>query len=105
MMPPHGRSGRVGACVSSRCEPHQSVLVRWLVRQRPRAGTGLPNDRGRRLGATRVETLTFTSQPRPERYIPPMPQPSRFRRTLFQVMSVQVLALLLLWALQARYAS
>jgi hypothetical protein len=33
-----------------------------------------------------------------------MPEPSRFRRTLAQVMTVQVIALLLLWALQSRYA-
>ncbi len=39
-------------------------------------------------------------------YIPRMAdQPSRFRRTLLQVMSVQVVALLLLWWLQARYAN
>lgn len=39
-------------------------------------------------------------------YIEPMPeQPSRFRRTLVQVMSMQVVALLLLWWLQARYAN
>jgi hypothetical protein len=34
-----------------------------------------------------------------------MTPPSRFRRTLIQVMSMQVVALLLLWLLQARYAS
>ncbi len=39
-------------------------------------------------------------------YIQPMSeQPSRFRRTLVQVMTMQVVALLLLWWLQARYAN
>jgi hypothetical protein len=33
-----------------------------------------------------------------------MSAPSRFRRTLVQVMTMQVVALLLLWLLQARYA-
>jgi hypothetical protein len=33
-----------------------------------------------------------------------MPPPSRFRRTLAQVMTMQVVALGLLWLLQARYA-
>jgi hypothetical protein len=34
-----------------------------------------------------------------------MSQPSRFRRTLVQVMTMQVVALVALWLLQARYAS
>ncbi len=32
-----------------------------------------------------------------------MAEPSRFRRTLLNVMAMQVVALLLLWLLQARY--
>jgi hypothetical protein len=31
------------------------------------------------------------------------PRPTTFRRTLLQVMAVQVVALVLLWLLQARY--
>jgi hypothetical protein len=34
-----------------------------------------------------------------------MTPPSRFRRTLVQVMTMQVIALAVLWLLQSRYAS
>jgi hypothetical protein len=40
----------------------------------------------------------------PPAYIGCMSPPSRFRRTLLQVMTMQVVALAVLWLLQSRYA-
>ncbi len=62
---------------------------------------------GARRSPRPQETPLPTSPPPPttDAPVPSAADPGRFRRTLVRVMAVQVVTLLLLWLLQARYGS
>jgi hypothetical protein len=47
--------------------------------------------------------LRAVPRPRPETSLPPITKPTSFRRTLVRVLAVQIVTLLLLWFLQARF--